>query len=487
MLQRSPFLAPTLLLLASASVPVFALDNTVTTPASPTGQPQVIGPNGGTIEVNPGSPQNAGRVVYIQGLVDLDYLQLANYSGGNNSVPDHRDEEWIRAELGARVEVDDRVEVAISVAYQGVSGTNTPTAPAGTAANNDVTSNGPTNGMSGNAVVNDAYVKLKEFLGTRALTVEAGRMPVSWNLRKDHAAFLYDSNANDPTITSWDGLRAQYNYDTINFTPYAFRMPDDSSLFGVIVDWEPTGNAGSDRLFFTGSANLERNIVLNTNYGDTPDSVNPPNPVIGSKLYTYYVGVDADLSDFELFGEFAMERGQQDANTSFAGFGASGGIDWHLDTQVVAGLQLDFLSGDNNDNNSAQNPNTVNHSFINKWSGMSDTLIVENPKYGRLANLVEGNLEAFKAKLEYGLDEKKQIRLKLIYGYYRMEQAELGGDRGFGQEADLVLSWDYTTDATISLQGGGFKPGSGYDALALSNDPGRSLIYVIGANLLVKF
>ena len=487
---RFASLVPSLLLI-SAALPVVAADSTNPPPTlaptpvgSPNGSsPSVIGPNGGQVEVSPGKSQSANRLVYIQGLVDIDFVMLGHYTAADGDIPDHRNEEWIRTELGARVEVDDRIEVSVGLAYQGVSGTNSPTQPAGTAANNNSTSNAPVDGSSGNAVVNDAFVTLKEFLNSRNLTVEVGRMPVCWNLRKDHAAFLYDSHANDPTITSWDGARARYNYDTLDFTPYALRMPDNSSLFGAMVDWQPE-TTGNDRYFVTASANLERDIQLNTNDGLA--SVNAA-PVYGSKLYTYYVGADADLSDVELFGEFAMQRGTQDANTTFGGFGVSGGVDWHLDTNLVFGLQGDFLSGDDTDNNAAGTPNTTNHAFINKWSGTSDTLIVENPKYGRLANLVQGDLEALKAKFEYALDDRKRVRVKLIYADYRLAKATTAGTKDFGQEGDFTLAWDYTSNATISLLAGAFKPGSAYDSVSLSPNPARDLVYLIAGNLTVKF
>jgi hypothetical protein len=484
---RFAVLVPTLLL--SAAIPAWAADNANAPQPTPTANPggntpSVLGGNGSQVEVAPGKPQGAGRVVYIQGLVDIDYLQLGHDSSGNSNIADHRAEEWIRAELGARIAVDERVEVSVALAYQGVSGSGTPTSPASTGSNNATTSNAPPGGTSGNAVVNDAFVTLKEFLNNRNLTVEAGRMPVSWNLRKDHAAFLYDSHANNPTITSWDGLRAQYNWDTLDFTPYALRMPDDSSLLGLMVDWTPE-NAGNDRVFLTGSANMERNIQLNTNDGNVLVGSPPVLPVIGSKLYTYYVGIDADLDNLELFGEFAMQRGTQDGNTSFGGYGGSGGLDWHVDTTMVLGLQLDYLSGDTSDNNAAGVPNSTNHAFINKWSGVSDTLIVENPKYGRLANLVQGDLEALKAKFEYALDDRKRVRVKMIYANYRL--AKPVNSRDFGQEADLVLAWDYTTNATISLLLGGFKPGEGYTEVSLSPTPGTDWIYLGAVNLQVKF
>lgn len=423
--------------------------------------PGVIGTGTSVVELGPGKIQGGGRSVFIQGLVDLDYINQGNYDDGNDDVGGHRSQGWYRAELGTRISVDERVEVQVTIAGQGIMGSNLPTNDGLVFGGPD---NGPVSGDSGNAVLDDAFIKLKDFLNYRELAVMAGRMPVSWNLRKDHAAFLYDSRGDYGTVTSWDGLKASYNLDTINLTPYVFRRPDDSDLYGVTLDWEPA-KSGDDRLFFTASANMERDVVLTSGLGD--------------KLYTYYVGADADLGDFELFAEFAMQDGEDGAGQDFKGFAFSGGVDWHVD-RVVFGMQGDYFTGDDNpadDENSA---------FINTWEGVSDTLIVENEKYGELSRLLTGNLQAYKAKIEIALDDKKRVRVKSVYGYYKVNESVGGDSKQFGQEADLSLSWDYTHNATITLHSAVFKPDDAYIALVggAAND---DLIYFMGANLLVKF
>jgi hypothetical protein len=428
--------------------------------------PGVIGTGTSVVELGPGKIQGGGRSVYIQGLIDLDYVNQGNYTDGNNDRGDHRSEGWYRAELGTRISVDERVEVQVTVAGQGIMGSNLPTSDA-TAFGGPT--NGPENGQTGNAVLDDAFVKLKDFLNYRELAVMAGRMPVSWNLRKDHAAFLFDSRANYGTVTSWDGVKASYNLDTLNFTPYVFRRPDDSDLYGITVDWEPA-KSGDDRLFFTASANLERDVVLGGG-------------LLGDKLETYYVGADADLASFELFAEFAMQHGSQSGGVDFKGWAVSGGVDWHPVNQLVLGLQGDYFTGDDNptdDKNSA---------FVAPWEGVSDTLIVENEKYGELSRLLVGNLQAYKAKVEVALDDKKRVRIKSVYGYYKTAETVPGAaSKQFGQEVDLSLAWDYTHNATITLQSALFKPDDAYRAVApvtLAN-AGNDLIYFFGANLLVK-
>lgn len=456
MTQRPLLLVPALALLAGTTVM-----------AADAPGPGVIGTGTSVVELGPGKIQGGGRSVFIQGLVDLDYINQGNYSDGNDDVGDHRSEGWYRAELGTRISVDERVEVQVTVAGQGVMGDNRATSDGSIYSATTPIDNGPINGDSGNVVLDDAFIKLKDFLNYRELALDAGRMPVSWNLRKDHAAFLYDSRANYPTITSWDGLRASYNLDTIDITPYVYRLPDDSELYGIAIDWEPA-KSGDDRLFFTFSANLEQDVAVDGVVG------------AGDSLETYYVGGDADLGDFELFGEFAMQRGDQDSDIKFNGFAFSGGIDWHAD-RVVLGFQGDYYTGDDNPGDNK------NDAFINNWEGVSDTYIVENEKYGELGRLQSGNMQAYKGKLEIALDDKKRVRVKSVYAFYKTTESVGGASKNFGQEADLHLQWDYTRNATLTLLVGLFKPDDAYIATSQSPTPSDDLIYLFGGNLLVKF
>jgi hypothetical protein len=458
MTPRPLLLVPGLVLLTSVAASAVEFD-----------QPTILGNGGGAVDMTPGKLQGGNRQVYLQGLLDLDALQQGNYTDGNSDQSDHRSEGWYRAELGARISIDTRVEVQVTIAGQGVMGNGRATENGLIYNDPSTTTNAPANGLSGNAVIDDAFIKLKDFLGYRELAIDAGRQPVAWNMRRDHGAFLYDSRANYQTITSWDGLRASYNLDAIDFTPYLFRMPDDSQLYGIVADWEPA-NSGDNRLFFTGSANLERRTILKD--GTKADT-----------LQTYYVGADADFKDFELYGEFAMQAGDQTDSTKFEGYAFSGGIDWHLD-QMVFGLQYDHITGDDNPNDGK------NSAFINNWEAVSDTYIVEDEKYGELSRLMQGNLIGLKAKFELALSAKKDVRLKSVYALYKTDKAPIGGtgSRKFGEEFDLHLAWDTTKDSTITLLGGIFMPDGVYKDISPAGVNAKDdLIYLIGANLLVKF
>lgn len=429
--------------------------------------PTVLGPGSPMAEVKSGKIQGGGKMVYLQGLVDADYLQKGNYTDGNDDLSDHFSGSWLRAELGARIEVDTRVEVAVTVAYQGLMGTSGATDPGTTYSATTPTTNAPPNGSTGNAVIDDASVRLKEFLRFTRLTVEVGRQPFSYELRRDHPDFLYDSRADNPTITSWDGIRAAYNYDSINVMPFVFRLPDESTLYGIGVDWEPA-YAGDNRLYIHGTATMEKDVLMRDG-------------TRGESLQTYAFGLDVNLAEVELFGEFAMQRGSQRDDIEYAGWGATGGLDWHL-KRLVLGVQGDWLTGDNDplDNE--------NSAFQNKWEGTSDTLVVEHEKYGELSRLLEGNLIAGKVHVEYALDAAKQVRVRAIYANYRVDQAAAGVGKDFGQEGDLTLAWDYTRNATIGLMAGMFKPGEAYRAVSPAGiGAGDDFIYSFAANLRVRY
>jgi hypothetical protein len=446
-------------------VPALALIAGVSLPAAEIPAPEIVGTGSGVVDMSPGRIQGGGRSVFIQGLINLDAVQQGNYTDGNDDRSDHRSEGWYRTELGTRIKMDDRVEVQVTVAGQGVMGNSRATSDGSIYGNS--TTNDPANGDSGNVVIDDAFIRLNDFLNYRELGVVAGRMMVSWNLRKDHSAFLYDSQANYPTVTSWDGLRATYNLDTVNISPYVYRLPDNSQLYGAALDWEPA-KYGDDRLFFTLSANLERNVTLGSTTGDS--------------LQTYYVGADADLDSFELFGEFALQKGNETDDIKFKGWAFSGGIDWHADNFVL-GLQVDYLTGDEDPSDNE------NNAFINNWEAVSDTYIVENEKYGELSRLLTGNLKAYKGKAEIALDDKKFVRVKSVFAVYQTQES-LGasGSKDFGQEVDLQLAWDYTRNATITLFGAIFKPDDGYEAVSpAGSDAKDDPIYLMGANLNVRF
>jgi len=466
-MPTSRVLVPALFALASVAAAADLPEN-LSSSANGNLPPGYLPTSPGGSETSPGSRLgiNGSRTVMVRGLVDLDALSQNNYNDGNDDLSDHRGYGLIRAELGIKVKMDEKVSAAITVAFYDEAGKTTGEID-------------PSRTTKGGTVMDDAYIEMKEFLGFEQLGVLAGRQPFAWNLREQHGAFLYDSRANDPAVTSWDGVRLGYAgllAPGIDVAGYAYRQPDDATLFGAAIDWKP-GGAGDNRWFFTGSANLERNVTLRTlpKNGDGTFQT-------GDELITYYAGGEVDFSTLDLFGEFAMQQGDQGNGTTFGGWGASGGGNLHfqLPQELILGVQYDYLTGDQDQTDKK------NNAFINNWEAVSDTLIVEHEKYGELSRYAQGNLEALKLKAGIAFDESNSFRVNGIYGFYRMNES-LGSGTSFGQEADLILTWQYTYNATFNLFGAGFMPGDGFKDVAPGQPASTDLIYLVGLNLGVVF
>jgi Alginate export len=420
------------------------------------------------------------RQVVIKGLLDFDVLNRGQYLSGSKDISDHYGAGNIRAEFGTAVKLDEKVKVNITLAYEAESGDNTSGDQTGTKASE----------TSGFAVVNDAYVEFKEFLGFESFGMLVGRMPVAWNLRENHGAFLYDSSADHPRVTSWDGARASWNIsDGIDLTPFAYNTPAASTLFGIGGDWKPA-RSGDSRTFITGLVTYERKVPMRTVDPQSTDStIQMVDGTPGDKLLTYSGGFESQFGDLDVFAEAALQRGDQTGDITYSGAGGYAGFDWHAYTPqaLVLGAQIDHLSG----NDGPVAPGGSNHALINNWEGVSDTLIVEHEQYGELSRLLTGDnaygLQDLKLKVGVAFDDRNKVRLNAIYAFYRTAESTVQGNQNFGQEADLSLSWNYTYNTTIKLFGGGFIPGEAYDDVAPKQPAGRDLIYCLGVNLSVVF
>ncbi len=434
----------------------------------------------GTMEIGPGPKFGISqqRQVVIKGLLDFDVFNRGQYLTGNSDESDHQGTGNIRAEFGTSVKLDERVKVNITLAYEAEAGDNT------------ADSTDP-NMRSGFAVVDDAYVEFKEFLGFESVGVLVGRMPVSWNLRDNHGAFLYDSSADHPRVTSWDGGRATWNViEGIDVTPFAYSVPGASTLLGIGGDWKPA-RSGDSRTFISGLITYERKVPMRT----VDTTLSEDSTIVmqdgtpGDKLLTYSAGFEFQAGDVDLFAEGALQRGDQNGDVEYDGYGGYGGFDWHAyaPQALVVGAQVDYLSGNKSDPASSGK----NHSLINNWEGVSDTLIVEHEQYGELSRLLSGpnayGLEAAKIKVGVAFDDRNKVRLNAVYAYYRTAERTDTGGQSFGQEGDISLAWKYTYNTTIKMFGGAFLPNGAYEAVAPGPNPSNDMIYCLGVNLSVVF
>jgi len=412
-----------------------------------------------------------GSRQYLTGELLVEGVNQNNFTDGSSDVDDRSSQMWLRARLGSKLVFDDKVEAELSVVYDAEGG--------------DVSGSGDRSEVE----INDAYLTLKRFVRDD-LYAHLGRQPVSWNLRTDYGAFLHDSRANKPVVTSWDGARLEWQfYDNLTISGFFYLLDeanenerletlattasnaDDNALWGLVFDWQPD-NTGDNRVFFSASATLEQNPVVDSG-------------LVGDDLINYYAGLEVKLDrGFDVYVEGAVQDGDLDDDRSFDGFGASLGIDWHVPGpyNAVFGVQFDHLSGEDD-------PNDDNFSgFAARWEGVSDMLIVEHERYGELSEMLVGNLQAAKLKVEYGFFEDR-IRLKAMAANYLLAE-EIGGEDDFGQEFDAVLNWQYTYNVSFSAFGGVFFPGEGFENAAAANLGTTSdddEVILFGANAQVLF
>lgn len=430
-------------------------------------------------EFGSGKPSGgAGRQVVIQGMLDLDVLQRDNYADSNTDESDHRGYGTMRAELGLKLKLDERATAVVGFGYKadlGDYGTTNlrPGRPDPGDQESQIDSD------QAQVVLKDAYVNLKEFLGFEELGVIAGRMPVSWNLVEGRGAFLFDSRADDPAIGSWDGVRASYSgWDVLVASPWIYRLPEASTLYGLTLDWKPT-TAGGDKVFVTGSiVEQVEPVVAGERHGD--------------KLRTYAFGFDWRVGELGLWFDSAVQRGDAGEGSEFNGYGGEAGLDWQFSQYGKGRMQLigSTLTGDDPDTDDKF------EGFVNEWESVADTLIVESEKYGELSRLVVGNLQAMKLRWGIGFDERDRVRIDLTGAYYRMsEPVAAGGAKDFGTEIDAALRWQYTYNAQIRLFAAALKPGDGLGEAQEAHaaaageiiETADDLIWLAGANLNVSF
>lgn len=420
-----------------------------------------------------------GNQHYLQGslLIDGLFQRRLNLDGDLDT-----DTLLIRAEYGAKIELEDRMEVNLTLAYDGVAGDSYD--PVSTDDSDEETSG---RSVDGEVAFDDAWVTFKKFIHP-SFNLKLGRMPVAYNLRADHGAFLFDSRADAPLVTSWDGVSAGLGIDNWNIEGFYHMLNqadtglgivpgteserEDSYLYGLVVDWQPQAENGQD-IFFTASYTVEKKPV----FGDFGAAQT------GHLLRTWYIGTEWKLlNGWDFYAEYADQSGQVGPDLGFSGSAWSVGTLWHIPLagnldRMAFGIQYDWLSGDNDPDDGDY------QAFVNSHEGTQDTLIVEHERYGELSELVQGNLEAIKISYEWVFVPSSNFRMQITGANYRFDQAPAGVSDGFGNEVDMIFSWDYNYYTNLRLFGAVFMPDRGYETLR--GDDGD--VTLVGFSSLVQF
>jgi hypothetical protein len=376
----------------------------------------------------------------------------------------------IRADYGAKVQLQDKVELNLSVVVDAEAGQ--------TSWNDD---------SHAEVGFNTAYASFKRLIHP-SFDWEIGRMPISWNLRSERGAFVYDSRANNPLITSWDGSRAVVDIENWRIQPYFFVLneetdngsqSDSNNLYGIVVDWQPESEIGN-QIFFTGSYNFERDPIWGTE----------GNYQRGEQLETWYIGSEWKLKNgWDLYGEYAGQRGERDGGVDFDGLAYSLGTVWHIPIggdldRSAFGIQYDSLSGESNPDRTSGKY----EAFVNHHEGTMDLLLVEHERYGELSELLDGNLTAYKAFWEWVFIPRANFRAQIAAGYYEINEPQPGQADDFGTEIDASLSWDYNYYTTFKFFGGYFIAGDGFKAYNVQpGDTQANDISMLGFSTLIQF
>ncbi|MFW5859101.1 MAG: alginate export family protein [Planctomycetota bacterium] len=403
----------------------------------------------------------------LTGELLVEGVNRNNYTDGEDARNDRVSKMQIRAALGTEIEFDDRAMIKLGFVYDAEGGDRSD----------------PDEDLRESVTLNDAYLQLKQFIRPE-LHVRIGRQPVAWNLRKNDGGFIYDSRADDPVVTRWDGVRAYWEVDNFTISPFAFiideatepdpdtgergRNSDDTYFWGITGDWLPD-RMGDDRMFLTGSLSVARKVPLAG--GET-----------GDELHTYYAGAEWKLAhDIDLYAEGGVQDGEVDNSRDFSGWALSVGAQWAFpdaSLSPVINAQYDHFSGNEDGDDDYK-------AFVVPWEGVSDTYIVEHERYGELSELLVGNLEAVKLTIEQAYFEEI-LTLKAVYGYYKTVE-DVGGENDFGNEFDLTLSWKYNDFTTFRAWGAVFLPGEAYRAVAPASETDDDTVTLFGISGHVTF
>ncbi|MDA3962826.1 MAG: alginate export family protein [Planctomycetota bacterium] len=420
-----------------------------------------------------GTAQAVETEQMLTGELLIEGINQNNYTDGSDDANDRAAAMWIRAKIGAKVDFDDYAELELSLVYDGQAGDYS----------------GIDQDDSAEVAFNDAFLTLKH-LFRDDFHMRIGRQPVSWNLRSDYGAFYHDSRADDPLVTSWDGVRAYWQNTKVTASAFWYILDEaverkgievpvagaktnsgDNDLIGIMLDYQPDAD-GDNRLFFTGGATMELN-----------QQVEPG--LEAKELIAYYAGFEANLTaGIDLYGEGVFQDGELRNGNSMTGWGFNLGADYRppgpMDT--IIGVQFDMLSGDGDPNDGEY------EAFSAPWEGVSDTLIVEHERYGELSELQVGNLQALKLKFEYRFMQER-FRVKMMGAHYQMPE-KVNNEDTFGTEVDFEINWQYTYWVNFGFMAAAFLPDTGYQEVVrqeLGTVGGDDEIYFLGGTAQVVF
>ena len=377
---------------------------------------------------------------------------------------------------------------------------------------------------TGDVVLDNAYVVLKEFLYS-PLTVKIGRQDLNYGtgfivgpgrLADPHGVFT-DANVTPAAsqngqeysaFNSYDAVRLILDYSPLTIEGLVAKVAEtnssdnDTDLYGVIVNYKlDRWNAEVEPYWFYKRDQGAAVATQDADFGAT-NRTYPTNNVhtIGMRV------AGSPVENLKISAEGAGQIGQMIDNTPFQkrdreGFAANvyANYTWaKVKWSPVTGAGYVYYSGEESeDANDTANDATDNfdawdpmfrgqfHTFIQDFLTGFDTAAGLYTTFDANDTSAATNRHLFYGDL--ALTPMQDVTLWARYTHVRFAEPPANGRSHYaGDELDLKAIYNYTEDVQLGVFGGAFLPGKYYDE-ANSNARGNDLAWTLGGGAAVKF
>ena len=314
-----------------------------------------------------------------------------------------------------------------------------------------------------------AYIEVGGFLAN-SINLKVGVIPHKYALRANGDAFFLDLGESEGAFTSDDFVNDDVNATGVLLTwqpvkalemyvdAFHFKVRDgdldddtDEAITGINIDFyapktiqtEDGATHTLSRFFNLAFAAIEvqENLVFSLNAG-----------------VDYFMSPRPDIYLLELYGEAIFQFGStiqddvngNEQNQNHLAFGGYFGFRYTYTKspfQPFIDVSAWYISGDDDDANQNKNRDLIT------FEDIDSTLIVEENDFGLD---IDSNYWAVKIQSGVSLAPvlEEQVRLELLYAHFEAIDVNNGGSKHMGEEIDLRLIWEYSSDLTFALVAG---------------------------------
>jgi hypothetical protein len=315
--------------------------------------------------------------------------------------------------------------------------------------------------------VEKAYIEVAQFL-TTGLTFKGGIIPFKRALRANGESFFIDlGEAESPfstradthaagVVTTWQPIQQVQFYADAFYLVTAessFRRQDET-VAGINIDLDMTKEARGDdesridiprffNLLFAVIQSGSKTVIWNFGGG-----------------FSYFFSGDPQTYLIEIYSELLFQFGEYAGKNRAPAFtlrdqqhlalGTYGGFKFAYQAspfKPFLDVSAWYISGDDDDPSAKKNRDLVTYENIRS------TLIMEENDYG-----LDVDSNYWAVKIEGGVSLtpllKEEVRLKLLYAHFETIDAPPHRTHRLGEEIDVRLSWEYSSDLSFALNTG---------------------------------